>query len=79
MGSCCDDTPLFDVWPVDLDGLIGAVSSVPVMTTSHVDFVFHYTGSSISNTFKGQPKFVLTQHSAPKIQYDLLICIGSKE
>lgn len=54
MGGCCDDTPLVDVWPVDLDSLISAVSSVPVMTTGHVDFVFHHTGSSVSNTFKGQ-------------------------
>lgn len=68
MGGCCDDTPLVDVWPVDLDGLISAVSSVPVMTTGHVDFVFHHTGSSVSNTFKGQPKFALTQHSRPKMQ-----------
>lgn len=63
MGSCCDDAPLVHIWSVDLDCLIGAVSPVPVMTSSHIDFVFHHTGSSISNTFKGYPKFVLTQHS----------------
>lgn len=65
MGSCCDDTPLVDIWSVDLDCLIGAVSSVPVMTSSHIDSVFHYAGSSISNALKGESKFDLTQYSHP--------------
>lgn len=53
MRSFCYDTPLVDIWPVDLDFLIGAVSSVPIVTSAHIDFISHYTGSGISYTFKG--------------------------
>lgn len=53
MGAYCENTPLIHIWPVDLDFLIGAVSSVSIMTPSHINFLSHYTGSGISYTFKG--------------------------
>lgn len=53
MGTYCDDTPLIDILPVDLDFVIGAVSSVAIVTSGHIDFLFYYTGSGISYTFKG--------------------------
>lgn len=74
MGGCCDDAPLIDIWPVDLDSLISAVSSVPIMTTGHVDFLFHHTGSSVSNTFKRTTKvcfdLTLTPQNATASVYD---------
>lgn len=53
MGSFCYDTPLVDIWSVDLDFLIGAVSSVAIVTSAHIDFIPHYTGGGISYTLKG--------------------------
>lgn len=53
MGSFCYDTPLVDIWSVDLDFLIGAVSSVAIVTSAHIDFISHYTGSGIPYTLKG--------------------------
>lgn len=52
MGSYCYDTPLIDIWPVNLDFFIGAVSSVSIVTSGHIDFISNYTGSGISYTFK---------------------------
>lgn len=65
MGSYCSDTPLIDIWPVDLDFLIGAVPSVPIVTSAHIDFISHYTGSGISYTFEGDTGYwyCLINHS----------------
>lgn len=48
----CNDTPLIDVWPVNLDFFIGAAPSVPIVASSHIDFISCYTGSGISYTWR---------------------------
>lgn len=50
MGSHSKDTPLIDIWPVNLDFLIGAVSPVPMVTSANIDFFSHHTSGGISNT-----------------------------
>lgn len=46
------DAPLIDIWPVSLNLLVSAGSSVPIMPSGYIDSVIYYTSSCISHTFK---------------------------
>lgn len=74
MGAYCDDTPLVDIWPVDLDFVVRAVSSVPIVTSTHIDFISHYTGSGISYTYnrnKAQWSYLINYLCLYKLHFKL--------
>lgn len=50
MRTCGDYTPLIATWMVSLDFIIGAASSVAIVTSGYVDDFMQDTGGGISNT-----------------------------
>lgn len=72
MGTYCNDTPLIDICPVDLDFIIGAASSVSIVASGHIDFISHYRSSGISYTFEGDRGYMcrLINNSSMQINMD---------
>lgn len=50
------DGPLVDIWPVSLNLLVSAGSSVPIMPSSYIDSFIHHARGCISHTFKVKKK-----------------------
>lgn len=46
------DAPLVNIWPVSLNLLVSAGSSVPIMPSSYIDSFIHHARGCISHTFK---------------------------